>query len=222
MKRSNPHDPHHPTALVADADDERDSKDLSPAENAGLCAGCVTCCTYITVEVDAPRAAWEYDQWIWALHHAAIQMYVEKPERWFLHVETTCTQLKSDGRCAIHGRHPVLCREYDARSCERRLPLADIVAWFHDAYELEAWMQARRPAHWKRLMAYRKDRPDAPPRADVRVERRMREQARLIPVAALVGMAGGATSAPVPAPRPEREAVLAAKGERRTGGRRKV
>ena len=143
------------------ADDERDAKDLSPAENADLCSGCVRCCTYITVEVDAPRAAWEYDQWIWALHHEGIEMFVERPESWFLHVATKCRQLQPSGRCSIHGRHPVLCREYDPRSCERRLPLADQRAWFHDAYELEAWLQRERPAHWKRLMAYRKDRVTA-------------------------------------------------------------
>jgi hypothetical protein len=215
------HDPHHHTAPAAPAidDDGRDAQALTPVENAGLCAGCVTCCTYITIEVDAPRAAWEYDQWIWALHHSAIQIYVEKPERWFVHIETICSQLKSDGRCAIHGRHPVLCREYDPRSCERRLPLADIAAWFHDAYELEAWMQAKRPAHWKRLMGYRKDRPDAPPRADARVERLRRERARLIPVGALLGIAGGApvaTRTPAPDPAVVAKPARNGKAPRRT------
>lgn len=150
-------------------EDGRDAKELSATENADLCAGCVACCTYITVEVDAPRAAWEYDQWIWALHHEGIEMYVERPEHWFLHIATRCRQLKSDGRCSIHGRHPVLCREYDPRSCERRLPLADQRAWFHDAGEFEAWIARERPSHWKRLMAYRKDRVagDAPALAPV-------------------------------------------------------
>jgi hypothetical protein len=145
-------------------DDPRDAKELTPVENADLCRGCTTCCTYVTIEVDTPRSAWEYDQWIWALHHRGIELYVERPEKWFLHIGTTCDQLGHDGRCMIHGRHPVLCREYDPRACERRLPLADIRAWFHDGYELEDWLQRARPAHWTRLMAYRKDRPDAPAR----------------------------------------------------------
>jgi Fe-S-cluster containining protein len=217
MKGHGSHDPHHHTIAPVD-DDGRDPKDLTPGENADLCTGCVACCTYITVEVDAPRAAWEYDQWIWALHHAAIQMYVERPEHWFLHVETRCTQLKDDGRCAIHGRHPVLCREYDPRSCERRLPLADIRAWFHDAYELEAWIERERPSHWQRLLAYRKDRPDAPPRADVRLEHQRRERARLIPVAALVGLSGSI----VPPRMPEPEPVAVAKPARGAKGARRV
>ena len=147
---------HHPDPPGALIEDERDAHALTPGENADLCSGCVKCCTYITVEIDAPRAAWEYDQWVWALHHEHISLYVEKPERWFLHFETRCRQLLPNGRCAIHGRHPVLCREYDPRSCERRLPLADIVAWFHDAETFEAWIRDRRPRHWERLTAYRK------------------------------------------------------------------
>jgi hypothetical protein len=92
--------------------------------------------------------------------------------------------LNEAGRCAIYGRHPVLCREYDPRSCERRLPLADVRAWFHDAEELEKWIQAARPSHWKRLMDYRRDQPQAPPAADARADRAA--SGGLIPLAALV------------------------------------
>lgn len=135
--------------------DSRESRELSAGESADLCRGCVLCCTYITIEVDAPRAAWEYDQWIWALHHRGIALVVERPERWFIHVETVCEQLGPEGRCGIHGRHPVLCRDYDPRSCERRLPLASVRARFDDAADLERWLEATRPAHWRRLIAYR-------------------------------------------------------------------
>jgi Fe-S-cluster containining protein len=134
---------------------EPDARALTAAENADLCSGCVRCCTYITVEIDPPRAAWEYDQWLWVLHHEHVNLFLEKPERWLLHFETRCRQLAPNGRCTIHGRHPVLCREYDPRSCERRLPLACVVAWFHNAEELEDWIRQRRPRHWERLVAYR-------------------------------------------------------------------
>src|SRR5439155_17918558 len=141
------------------------ARDLSAAENADLCAGCVLCCTYVTIEVDAPRQPWEYDQWIWMLHHQGIEMYVERPERWFVHLATRCRQLDHSGRCAIHGRHPVLCRDYDPRSCERRAPLSDVRAWFKSAEQLEAWVQEHRPVHWERLQQFRAKAPDGPPRA---------------------------------------------------------
>lgn len=174
--------------MRSDVEDLRDSTELAPEENADLCRGCVACCTYLTVEVDAPRAAWEYDQWIWAIHHRGIQLYVERPERWFLHIETVCRQLDSGGRCGIHGRHPVLCREYDARRCERRLPLADQRAWFHDAEELEAWIARERPAHWKRLQAYRRDAAArAGPAATALSHGGARDSSPLIPLLSLAG-----------------------------------
>lgn len=142
---------HHPPP------DAREARELSPDENADLCTGCVACCTYITVEIDTPRAAWEYDQWIWALHHDAINIYLERPEKWFLHVTTRCSKLGTSGRCTIYGRHPVLCREYDPRECERRLPLADQRAWFKTGEELEGWLASERPGHYRRLMAHRRD-----------------------------------------------------------------
>jgi Fe-S-cluster containining protein len=138
--------------------DPRPSLALRRAETADLCRGCVKCCTYITVEIDAPRTPWEYDQWIWALHHRGVQLYVERPERWSLHFETRCAELGADDLCAIHGRHPVMCREYDPRSCERWLPLADIRAWFDTPAEFEDWIRTERPRHWARLEAWRRAR----------------------------------------------------------------
>jgi Fe-S-cluster containining protein len=142
-------------------EDTRDALELGADENAELCAGCSRCCETVSIEVDAPRAPWEYDQWIWVLHHQNLELYVEKPERWYLHIETRCRQLGDDRRCRIYGRHPVLCREYDPRGCERRAPLSDVVAWFKCAEDLERWLQERRPAHWKRLLAHRREAPPA-------------------------------------------------------------
>jgi Fe-S-cluster containining protein len=164
-------------------DSPDDARRLGADENARLCEGCVRCCSYITIEIDKPRTSREYDQWIWALHHRGISLYVERPEAWFIHVDTRCEQLDARGRCAIHGRHPVLCREYDPRTCERRLPLADIVGWFDTAEQFEAWIRARRPAHWRKLEAWRAEAAaaSAPPASG--------GDATVIPLAALLAPA---------------------------------
>jgi hypothetical protein len=65
----------------------------------------------------------------------------------------------------------VLCREYDPRSCERRLPLGDIRAWFKEAWEFEDWIRLQRPRHWARLLAHRRDQPPGPPVADAHADR---------------------------------------------------
>src|SRR5688500_1896583 len=89
-----------------------ESGPLTPAQNILLCTGCVRCCTYVAVEVDPPDTPWMYDQYIWLLYHKGVWMYVERGNRWYVQFETVCERLSPEGRCTIHGRHPVLCKEY--------------------------------------------------------------------------------------------------------------
>jgi uncharacterized protein len=151
------------TADLPRTNDGRESHELSPDENADLCAGCQKCCTYITVEIDSPRAAEDYDQWIWALYHDHISIFVEKPEKWYLQVDTLCGKLDARGRCSIYGSHPVLCRAYDPRSCERRYPLLDIQYVFQTGEALEAWIRERRPGHYRNLLKFRAAHPVGSP-----------------------------------------------------------
>jgi len=60
-------------------------------------------------------------------------------------------------------------REYDPRTCERWLPLADIRAWLDTSADFEDLLQTRRSGHWARLEAWRKARS-----ATARVSRRRR------------------------------------------------
>jgi len=127
---------------------------LTGAQNMALCKGCNRCCTYVSVEVDAPNVPWMYDQYVWLLEHRGVWMYVETGNHWYVQFETVCEQLADDGRCKIHGRHPVLCKEYDARSCERRGELTQILARFHKGDDLVRWMEAKRPVHHRRWRAW--------------------------------------------------------------------
>lgn len=172
-------------------DDGRDALALSAEENADLCAGCTTCCSYITVEVDKPRTPREYDQWLWAIMHRNVSLYVERPEKWFVCFEAPCNNLDAAGRCGIYGRHPVLCREYDPRSCERRLPLTDIRAWFRSAGEFEEWIRRERPKHWAALTAWRRDTLPGPPKADVAADRRAAKAGALVQIAETAGAGSG-------------------------------
>lgn len=131
-----------------------ESGPLTPGQSAMLCAGCVRCCTYVAVEVDAPDVPWLYDQYIWLLYHRGVWMYVERGNRWYVQFETVCEKLTVEGRCSVHGAHPVLCKDYDPRSCERRTDLAEVRARFFDGHDLEEWMREHRPAHWRRYRAW--------------------------------------------------------------------
>ena len=127
---------------------------LDAAQSIMLCAGCVRCCTYVAVEVDAPDTPWMYDQYVWLLYHKKIWMYVEKGNHWYVQFETVCDKLSPEGRCTIHGEHPVLCKTYDARNCERRGELSDVTARFHDGADLVRWLEQNRPKHHARYLAW--------------------------------------------------------------------
>ena len=143
-----------PAAIPLTAEAIPEEGPLSPAQNMMLCAGCVRCCTYVAVEVDAPDTPWQYDQYVWLLYHKNIWMYVEKGNHWYVQFETVCDKLSPAGGCNVHGSHPVLCKKYDARSCERRGELSDMIARFHDGHDLVRWLAEKRPKHHARYAAW--------------------------------------------------------------------
>ena len=161
-----------------------ESGPLSAAQCMSLCAGCQRCCTYVAVEVDAPDAPWMYDQYVWLLYHKGVWMYVEKGNKWFVQFETVCEKLSPVGHCTVHGKHPVLCKDYDARTCERRGELSDISARFFDGDDLVRWLEARRPAHYRRYRAWfdAAHAPAAPPAPDTKPPARLRFELPAPPV----------------------------------------
>ena len=159
-----------PPAIPLTAEAIPEEGPLTPVQNMMLCAGCVRCCTYVAVEVDAPDTPWQYDQYVWLLYHKNIWMYVEKGNHWYVQFETVCDKLSPTGSCNVHGKHPVLCKKYDARSCERRGELSDVVARFHDGDDLVRWIAEKRPKHHARYAAWyaKEHAPVAPTAAQKR------------------------------------------------------
>jgi hypothetical protein len=174
-----------------------ESGPLSAAQCMSLCAGCQRCCTYVAVEVDAPDAPWMYDQYVWLLYHKGVWMYVEKGNKWFVQFETVCEKLAPSGACNVHGSHPVLCKDYDARTCERRGELSDISARFFDGDDLVRWLEARRPAHYRRYRAWfdAAHAPAEPPAPGTRPAR-----ASSLRAAGAAGQSAPARAKVVPAP----------------------
>jgi hypothetical protein len=143
-----------PPSIPLTAETIPETGPLTAAQCMTLCSGCQRCCTYVAVEVDAPDTPWMYDQYVWLLYHKNIWMYVEKGNKWYVQFETVCEKLGPKGECRVHGMHPVLCKEYDARSCERRGELSDVIARFYDGEDLVRWLEVKRPTHHKRYQAW--------------------------------------------------------------------
>lgn len=82
------------------------------------CEGCVAhCCRYVCVEIDRPRAKWQYDQIHWMLLHEGVSVFVSPEGLWYTEFQARCSQLTADNRCARYDRRPNLCRSYETDAC---------------------------------------------------------------------------------------------------------
>lgn len=89
---------------------------ITPENKCGMCRSSI-CCTYVTQEIDTPRSIYDFDIWLWMLHHQDIQFYKED-NSWYLKVLNRCTKLQPDGRCGIYETRPMICREHENDFCE--------------------------------------------------------------------------------------------------------
>jgi Fe-S-cluster containining protein len=80
------------------------------------------CCRYLTVEVPAPRAKADWDEMRWWLAHEGV-MVSKDEDGWLLHVQTRCTNLRTDNACGVYPHHMNTCKSYDAETCEFTGPL---------------------------------------------------------------------------------------------------
>jgi len=88
------------------------------AGGAATCRGCVAhCCRYVAVEIDRPRAGWQYDQIYWMLLHDSVAVYVNRRGKWFVEFQTRCHALDDKNRCSIYDERPGVCREYEVETC---------------------------------------------------------------------------------------------------------
>jgi Fe-S-cluster containining protein len=89
---------------------------ITSDNKCGMCRSSI-CCTYVTQEIDTPRSIYDFDIWLWMLHHQDIQFYKEDG-CWYLKVLNRCTKLQPDGRCGIYETRPMICREHENDFCE--------------------------------------------------------------------------------------------------------
>jgi Fe-S-cluster containining protein len=89
---------------------------LTAENKCGFCKSSL-CCTYITQEVDAPKSIYDFDTWLWMLHHQDVQFYKEG-KSWNLKILNRCNNLQPDGRCGIYETRPMICREHENDFCE--------------------------------------------------------------------------------------------------------
>ena len=120
------------------------------------CEGCVAhCCRYVCVEIDRPRAKWQYDQIHWMLLHADVAVFEGPDGKWFTEFRTRCSQLTAENRCAAYASRPALCRSYEVENCPVWNEGDQHRVRFESAEEFAAWLDGRR-IDWR----YKNGRPE--------------------------------------------------------------
>ncbi len=89
---------------------------ITPENKCDFCTGS-WCCTYITHQIDTPRAMSDFDTLLWQVSHENVELYKDD-DGWFLMVITPCTHLEKDGRCGIYEQRPQICRDHTNDGCE--------------------------------------------------------------------------------------------------------
>jgi Fe-S-cluster containining protein len=82
------------------------------------------CCRTAVIEVDPPKSFRDYSDLLFYLFHFDTEVVIAKnggKKEWFVEFMTRCRFLV-DGRCEIYEQRPLVCREYEMKTCERNRP----------------------------------------------------------------------------------------------------
>ena len=99
-----------------DIKNEIDADKITPDNKCSFCTGSI-CCTYITQQIDTPRAKTDFEHMLWQISHNNIKFYKDE-DGWTLLVETKCQHLQLNGDCGIYDIRPGICREHTNDYCE--------------------------------------------------------------------------------------------------------
>jgi len=127
--------------------------DITPENKCGFCTNS-KCCTYITAEIDTPRAMEDFDHLLWQLSHRDVQLFKDEGG-WYLLINNTCNHLLGDGRCAIYDDRPRICREYSNDFCEFDEDSEKNFELFFDGYDALHRYVRRRFRTWDHFAATR-------------------------------------------------------------------
>jgi uncharacterized protein len=84
---------------------------------AASCTSCGLCCSYVAIEVDAPKTIKLATMLLWYVYHQGVSLYVNDDD-WMVQFDTTCIHLQPDYRCGVYETRPHICREFSEQDCE--------------------------------------------------------------------------------------------------------
>ena len=88
------------------------------AENkCGRCTRSI-CCTYLTHQIETPRAKSDFDYLLWQVSHRNVEVYKDEDGWFLLFADSPCEHILPGGGCAIYATRPQICRDYANDWCE--------------------------------------------------------------------------------------------------------
>ena len=115
------------------------------------CTQCGRCCTYVSIAINEPRTVRYATDVLWYLYHERVSVYRDGDGDWSVVFETRCRNLQGDLLCGVYAQRPVICREFDDRTCEVNAPDGGLA--FAAPGEFLDWLRAARPSLHRRLSA---------------------------------------------------------------------
>jgi len=102
------------------------------------------CCRYISVSLDQPQEAADFDQMRWLILHQDTGIYIDN-DNWYLEIKTPCSMLEQDGNCKMYEDRPELCKEYGSDLSDSWCegfgnPYLDYDHYFSDIKELDQYI----------------------------------------------------------------------------------
>ena len=82
------------------------------------CTRCGKCCTYVSIEINAPTKARYATDALWYLYHDKVRLYIDGMGEWSVVFETRCRNLQDNLLCAIYEDRPHICRDFDNTTCD--------------------------------------------------------------------------------------------------------
>jgi Fe-S-cluster containining protein len=113
------------------------------------CTSCAKCCTYVGVGINAPRNLRYATDVLWYLYHENVTVHRDSDGEWMVIFESRCKQLGQDLLCGVYEQRPVVCRDFDNRSCEVNAPGRGQT--YTEPAQFLDWLRASRPGLYKRL-----------------------------------------------------------------------
>jgi hypothetical protein len=116
---------------------------LTPGTQLHTCAvRCgARCCNYLSLTIDTPRSAEDFDDLRWYLMHEDTHVYKYEGD-WYLLVERRCRHLLPSNVCGNYENRPRTCADHDPSDCEF-VGEVDYELYFRDDAELERWLLQR-------------------------------------------------------------------------------